>query len=209
MIARLARTLGLLVAAAAVSTGCVTGERPTLANAAATTGDAAADAVLQRLDRAAGATFTAAYRVDTSRDGVTTSASVSQEGPTRRSVTIGEVQYLSTGDGTSTCTTLGGCADGLDPTRVSDLQVTPTLDAASPAARLRADVPRATGPPVASTETIAGQPAVCVTVPLVPTGTTVCALDSGPLARLVAADVRVELTSFTATVEEAAFVKSG
>jgi len=208
MIARRVRAACLLLATAVVSTGCVTGERPTLADAAATTGDPAADAVLERLDRAAAATFSAAYRVDTSRDGVTTSAAVSQEGPTRRSVTIGEVQYLSTADGTSTCTQ-GGCADGLDPTRVSDLQVTPTLDAASPAARLRTDVPRATGPPVASTETIAGQPAVCVSVPLVPTGTTVCALDSGPLARLIAADVRLELTSYAATVDEAAFVQTG
>lgn len=205
MAARPARAASFVLAAATVTlAGCVTGERPTLAEAPAMTGDASADAVLERLGGATEATFTAQYRIDATSGSATAAASIAQQAPARRSVTIGSVRYLTTGDGTLTCVD-GECRDGLDAARVSDLQVTPEFEATSPAARLRTDFGRATGPTVSSAETIAGQAATCVTVPLAPTGITVCALDSGPLARLVAADVRIELTSFSGEVEDESF----
>ena len=201
-----ARAVSCLVAAVTVTlAGCVTGQRPTLSEAPAMTGDAAADGVLHRLDRAAEATFTADYAIVTTRGGVTTAASVAQRGAAARLATIGSVRYVATSDGSSTCVVDGECEDGLDAARVSDLQVTPEFEATSPAARLRTDVGRATGPTVASTATIAGQEAACVTVPLVPIGTTTCALDSGPLARLVAADVMIELISYSGEIDESSF----
>ncbi len=56
------RSIAAAVIVAAVgSTGCLTGERPTLAEEPVTTGDPAVDDVLARLDAAARATFTADY----------------------------------------------------------------------------------------------------------------------------------------------------
>ncbi len=63
-------------------------------------------------------------------------------------------------------------------------------------------------PPVASTETIAGQQATCVAVPVTGSTETYCALDGGPLARLDAADLRIDMTSWSATVDESQFEPS-
>ncbi|MDQ3468547.1 MAG: hypothetical protein M3487_02040 [Actinomycetota bacterium] len=202
------RAAALPVAAAVLVglAGCATGERPTLAEAPAATGDAAADAVLERLDRASAATFSADYRVAPTRGNASATATVVQRGTSPRAVTVGDVRYLTTLDGTATCLLdTGTCDDGIDAALISDLQITPEFDARSPAARLRTDARRGIGPSIASTVTIAGQAATCVTVPLAPTGTTVCALDAGPLARLVAADVTIELTTFSSEVDESSF----
>jgi hypothetical protein len=61
---------------------------------------------------------------------------------------------------------------------------------------LRRDTELRAGPTRASTETIAGQPATCVVVPTTGGESTYCALDSGPLARLDAADLSIDLTRF-------------
>ena len=55
---RLVPSLAVAVLALSV-TGCVTGDRPTLAETPSTTGDPAVDAVLGRLDASRRATFTA------------------------------------------------------------------------------------------------------------------------------------------------------
>ena len=60
---------------------------------------------------------------------------------------------------------------------------------------------------MSSTETIAGQSAACVVVPLGGSESTYCALDSGALARIDAADVVVELTSWSAIPDPEAFTR--
>ena len=59
----------------------MTGERPTLAESPTTTGDPAVDAVLDRLDAAGEATFTAGYDVLTKFGNVSTPATVVAGGP--------------------------------------------------------------------------------------------------------------------------------
>jgi hypothetical protein len=192
------RRLALVVALTVVLGGCFTGERPKLAEGAATTGDPAADAVLSRLDAAGEAVFTADYTVLTKFGSITTPASVVQAGPARRAVTIGRVRFIISGSDTATCDLHADrCSDTIDVQRVSNLQLTTDFYAASPAARLRRDTELRAGPTRASTETIAGQPATCVVIPITGGESTYCALDSGPLARLDGADLSIELTGYS------------
>lgn len=194
--ARLARVASLLAAAGALA-GCFTGERPTLTPTEATTGDAAADAVLERLARAGAAPFSADYSIATPL-GEQADAVVAQAGATRRSVTIGGTRYLVDGATTATCAVdTGACTGSLDPARISNLAVTPEFYDASAASRLRRDVGQRVAATEASTETIAGQPAACVTIPIARTATRYCALDAGPLASMRTTDVTIELTSFS------------
>src|SRR5215211_378433 len=67
---------GLAIVAAVGLSGCFTGPRPTLAEAPQMTGDPAADAVLERLDRAATTAFSADYDVLTRFGGVERAVSV-------------------------------------------------------------------------------------------------------------------------------------
>lgn len=199
------------VLATVILSGCYTGERPRLAEAAELTGDPAADAVLERLDDVGAATFTANYTTLTRLGDITSSAVVVQEGDSRRSITIGDVRFLVEGSSTATCdmAATAPCPDGIRPEAVSDLQLGPEFYARAAAARLRTDVERRVGTTVASTETIAGQRATCVVVPFSDASTTYCALDSGVLARLDGADVTVELTGYGPTVDELQFQRPG
>ncbi len=196
--------LAVTLAVLAPLGGCFTGERPVLSSAPESTGDAAVDAVLERLNRAATATFTAGYQI-TSSAGPEAAATVAQEGTSRRAITVGETRYLVDGERSFTCTEDAGCVNGLDAARVSNLGVTPNFYDASPAQRLRRDAAGRTGPSEASTETIAGQPATCVSSPVAQTAARYCALDAGPLARMLTTDVTIELTSFSTTVDPAQF----
>ena len=152
---------GLAIVAAVGLSGCFTGERPTLAEAPTTTGDAATDAVLQRLDTASAAVFTADYDVLTKFGGVSRPASVVQAGPARRSVTVGvdplprrrrRRRRRATSRPTSARTTL-------DVARISDTQLSADFFARSAATRLRRDANARTGDTIGSTVEIAGQPA--------------------------------------------------
>jgi hypothetical protein len=177
---------------------CFTGPRPKLAEGAATTGDAAADAVLSRLDAVGDKPFTADYTILTKFGSITTPATVVQAGPARRAVTIGRTRFLINGSDTATCDLDSRtCSDSIDPQDVSNLQVTADFYASSAAARLRRDTELRTGPTRASTETIAGQPATCVVIPVTGGDTTYCALNSGPLARLDGADLSIDLTKYS------------
>lgn len=193
------RAAGRAVAAVAVAalTGCQLGERPVLAPAPQPTGDAAADAVLLRFDGATSEAFTADYVITTPL-GATAEARVDQAGRSRRTVDIGAVHYVVDGPTSQTCTpTPDDCRVGLDSQPLSDLAVTPDFYALSPAARLRRDVAVRVGPTEASTETIAGQPATCVLIPVSATTARYCALDAGPLASLRTTDVTIELTAYS------------
>ena len=93
--------------------------------------------------------------------------------------------------------------------RISDTQLSTDFYARSAATRLRRDADARTGDTVASTVEIAGQPATCVAIPLSSSTETYCALDSGPLARIDAADVRIELTAYSPVADESKFARSG
>jgi hypothetical protein len=198
------------LAAILVLSSCMTGERPTLAEGPTATGDPAVDAVLDRLDNAGGATFTVAYDVLTKFGNVSTPATVSQEGAARRSVTIGSVRFLTDGAISATCGLEGGgCTDSIDAARVSDTQLAPEFYASSAAARLRRDAGGRVDQTTGSTTTVGGQAATCVSIPVTGATTTYCALDSGPLARLDAPDVSIELTSYDAAADESLFQRPG
>ena len=200
---------GLAIVAAVGLSGCFTGERPTLAEAPAATGDPATDAVLQRLDTASTAVFSADYDVLTKFGGVSRPASVVQAGPARRSVTVGSIRFLIEDAETATCDLeTDVCTESLDVARISDTQLSADFFARSAATRLRRDANARTGDTIGSTVEIAGQPAACVAIPLSSSTETYCALDSGPLARIDAADVRIELTAYSPEVDESKFARS-
>jgi hypothetical protein len=206
----MSRLVPPIVAGLVLLSGCMTGERPTLAESPTTTGDPAVDAVLDRLDAADEATFTAGYDVLTKFGNVSTPATVSQSGPTKRSVTIGSVRFVTDGATTATCDLDDGtCSDSIDAARVSDTQLTPDFNASSAAARVRRDAGARVDATSASTTTIGGQSATCVTIPVTGAASTYCALDSGPLARLDAADLSIEMTSYSPSLDESLFARSG
>ena len=190
--------------------GCFTGQRPSITTdafpAGSTSGDPSIDAVLAKLDTVNEGPYTADYTVLTKFGNITRPASVSVD-PNRRSVTVGNVRFLTVNDASQTCILdkTDPCSSTLDPARLSDAQITPDFYAIDAAKRLRRIALARIGTPIASTETIAGQPATCVDIS-VPGGVSVfCALDSGPLARLDDGAVAINLTQYTPAVDESLF----
>lgn len=200
------RPVGVVVLGAlVVLAGCFTGERPTLTPPPETTGDAAADAVLERLQNAGTASFTVQYMI-AAPTGARADAVVVQQGESRRAVTIGDHRFVSDGAVSRTCDlTADTCADGIDPAAVSDLAITADFYDVSPATRLRRDVSQRVGSTAGAAETIAGEAATCVTIPIAQTAARYCALDAGPLASLRTTDVTIELTAYRPTVDDTAF----
>ena len=200
------RTLPVLVAVALLLTGCFTGKRPYFNDnpfpAGASTGDAAIDAVLQKLDAATTGPATAAYSVLTKFGNVTSTATVVLDAGSR-SVTNGNVRYVETPTGAVTCTedNSAPCVEGLVATRVSDIGVTIDFYAAEAATRLRRDATSRIAPTTPHVETIADQPALCVDVPLAGGVAVYCALDSGLVARVDDGDVAVNLALFSPTAD--------
>ena len=185
--------------------GCFTGERPTLTPPPATTGDTAADAVLERLQNAGTAAFTAEYTI-AAPTGANADAVVVQHGPSRRAVTIRDHRFVTDGAVSRTCHLVhASCVEGLDLAVVSDLAVTADFYDLSPAARLRRDVARRVGTTQGAAESIAGEAATCVTIPIAETAARYCALDAGPLASLRTTDVTIELTAYRPDVDDTAF----
>ena len=199
------RTLAALALASVVFTACITGERPTLVEPVSeVVDDPAIAAVVERLDRADETAFTATYDIIPSSSGTTTAATVINEGTSRRRVRIGDVDYITDGGVTRTCQNDdAGCVDFLDDARISDLNITNKFWGVAFASRLRLDGSRRVGFGEGSSETIAGQPALCVDVPVVSAAVTYCALEAGPLARYFGADVSIELTSFAVGADPA------
>lgn len=205
--ALLRRATVALVAVTALA-GCFTGQRPVLSQGPEPTGDPAADALLERLPLATTATFSASYTIETTQEPPRSAdATVVQDGPSARSVTIGSTRFVVALSETATCDTeTDECTESIDDARVSDLLVSSSFYGATQANRVRNDVRLRTGSTVASTETIAGQRATCVTIPVATATSTYCALDNGVLARLTAADLRVEMTRYAETADPAELV---
>lgn len=210
--ARAARSLRIEVTAlvvAGVATGCFTGQRPTLVERPVID-DPTAQAVLDRLGTVPTLEFTATYQITPTQTDEATTATIVQSG-TRRRVTIGDVDYLTDGSVTRTCSNDDrGCVDFLDDARVSDLNVTHRFWGDAFATRLELDASRRIGFSEPANETIAGAPAVCVTIKVpssssLPGSVEYCALDAGPLARYLGADVRIELVGFDLSADPASF----
>jgi hypothetical protein len=187
--------------------GCFTGERPTLAHEPST-GSAAIDAVIDRVNDLGDAVYTADYDVVTTFDGATTPVRAAQSGASRRSLTIGDVRYLVDGSSTRTCTvSTGECVDALDASRVSDVQMSPDFFGTSLSARLRRDAETAVGEATVSTEQVHGQAATCAAIPVEGTTNTYCVLDNGVLARLTAGDLVITMTAYEPGADASLFTE--
>jgi hypothetical protein len=190
--------------------GCFTGPRPSYTTdpfpAGSSSGDAAIDNVLAQLDAVNDGPYTVDYTVLTKFGNTTRPANVSVAAG-RRSVTVGNVRFITANGAAQTCILdkTDPCLSSIESARISDTQITPDFYAADSAKRLRRSAAARIGPTIAHTEQIAGQTATCVDVP-VPGGVSVfCALTGGPLARADDGAVKVELTQYTPAVDESLF----
>jgi hypothetical protein len=201
---RRAIPLVAIAALSALTTGCALGERPTLQAAELVT-DPASETVVERLDRPPVGDFDAVYTITpTATGGSPTSATVTSRGGAVRAE-IGSVVFTTDATGLTTTCALDGtaCESIADDARISDLGVTHQFWSSAFRQRLATDAARRVGTSTGSTDTIAGQSAVCVAIKLPSSvdqvGTaSYCALEQGVLARYVGADATIELTSFTA-----------
>jgi hypothetical protein len=203
-------TVALLI----LLSGCFTGPRPSYTTdpfpAGTVTGDAAIDGVLAQLDAANDGPYTVDYTVLTKFGNTSRPASVAvAEG--RRSVTVGDVRFITTNGASQTCVLdkTDPCSSSIEPARISDTQITPDFYAADSAKRLRRGAVARIGATIPHTDQIAGQSATCVDVPVTGGVSTFCALTNGPLARLDDGAVTIELTQFTPAVDESLFATTG
>lgn len=175
------------------------------------TGIAAIDDVLQLFDGVGDAVFTADYTAVLAFDGTTTDVTVTQDGAEsasiRRSVTIGDVRYITASGTTSTCAVAEAqCTPRIDAARVSNTGVTPNFTFGDVAKRLRRDAMSLIGEAVASTSELGGATATCVDVPLGNGTSQYCAFADGALARFVGGDVTIDVVSYDSSVDESLFV---
>ena len=188
--------------------GCMTGPRPTLIDRPRID-DPAIAAVLERLDRADGARFTASYLIVTKYGGATTMARVTQDGD-RRSTTVGTVRFIVDAVGSRTCDTVTGtCEDGINDAATSDVQVTHQFWYRAMANRLRTDAERNITPASPSTYEVAGRTATCVAVPVVGGQKSYCAFDTGVLAGYDGADLTIDVTEYSDEADPSLFAASG
>jgi hypothetical protein len=213
-------TIGVVLAVLTVlvAAACATGPRPTLQRADAApalggavgspSGDAGADSVLKLLEGADGSTFTATYQITRKLGPMTTGATVVQQDGTR-SITVGDVRFLHTDHDVTCSMTQDACEPGTLDARISDYSVGSAFWASGPARALRVALTRRSGPPVASTQDVAGQSAQCVDVPVGAGVEHYCASSLGPVARWDTAAVAVELTGLSPAADPTAFTAPG
>ena len=205
MSATSALRLAAIASLAALTSACALGERPTLAEQAPIS-DEAASVVMQQLQSVADDSFVATYVITPSSADEPTAATVTRTGDGVVTAQIGSVVYTSNPDGrTTTCVADGtNCDDFANDARISDLAVTHLFWGPSFERRLQTDSGRRIGTSGLSEATIAGQAATCVEVKvpssLEAVGTvTYCAIEPGLLARYYGADVLIEMSSFQST----------
>ena len=196
---------------AAVLGACGVGERPTLVDPSALgglartpTGVDAADEVLGLLEGDLPEEVTATYTITPKLGALSRPATVVRSGD-QTSVTIGDVRFLSNGEARTCQLATGTCVDGIDEAEVSDTAVTSGFYNSSPAQVLRVSLARATGEPVASSQTVGEHPVTCVTVPAGEGEELTCATPEGLVAVWDTAFVHVTLDGLTPTADPAAF----
>ena len=156
------RHRGATLALLTVLSGCFTGPRPSYTTEpfprGSSSGDAAIDNVLAQLDADNDGPYTANYTVLTKFGNITRPASVSVAAG-RRSVTVGDVRFITTDGASQTCILdkTDPCSSSIDPARISDTQITPDFYAADAAKRLRRSAVARIGQPIPHTEQI-GRP---------------------------------------------------
>lgn len=187
--------------------GCFTGQRPRFSEVSATVNDPAIAAVVGKLDTPLTSAFTATYEILTKFGDVTTPASVSSNGLSDVSITIGSVRFLLRGPNTQTCElSTGTCTSTIDDARISDKSLTHDFYAASPAARMRQDAVVATVAAIASAATYGDQMATCAQIEFA--GGNVkkyCALDNGLLAFQDTPDLRITLLTLASSADPSLF----
>jgi hypothetical protein len=204
-----------LVAAVPLLTGCMTGQRPSFDEDSPTgvgtmTGDPAIDTVLTRMDTVGDAVFTAEYTGLLAFGGTTTALRVTQSAPTRRSVTIGDVRYLTDPTGTQTCrVSTAICEPDIDTAAVSDTGFTADFVTGDLAKRLRRDATARVGETTNRTEQLAGQDAICVDVPVTGGTKVYCVLANGVAASYVGGDVTLTLDRYEPAPTEVWFSANG
>ena len=187
-------------------TGCFTGKRGHLAAAANPISDPAITAVLSKLEAPTATQYTATYSLLTKFGQITTPATVAQNSPTARSITIGDVRFVTADSGGQTCVlSTGVCAPTLDDARVSNLSLTHDFYQAAPAVRMRQDAATMVHAAVASSKQIAGQAATCVQISFAAGNKTYCVLDNGLLALQDTPDLRIDLLSFNGAADATLF----
>lgn len=196
---------------AAVLGACGVGERPTLVDPSALgglartpTGVDAADEILGLLEGDLPEEVTATYTITPKLGALSRPATVVRSGD-QTSVTIGDVRFLSNGEARTCQLATGTCVDGIDEAEVSDTAVTSGFYNSSPAQVLRVSLARATGEPVASSQTVGEHPVTCVTVPAGQGEELTCATPEGLVAVWDTAFVHVTLDGLTPTADPAAF----
>ena len=193
------RTPAVALASAALTlAGCALGERPTLTDERLP-GDPAVEAVHELLAQADTTAFEASYLITPARAGSAPVSATVRWAAGASLIAIGDVEFVVDDGEQRTCRAgRVDCVPGFDEARISDLSVTSAFWGPSTAQRLLTDAGRMTAVSPAA-DTIAGQSATCATVTMGTASSTYCATATGPLARLVAADVTIELTAFTPT----------
>ncbi|MCB1000624.1 MAG: hypothetical protein KDB40_15120 [Acidimicrobiales bacterium] len=191
-------------------TACALGERPSFEDSptveGTTTGDPAIDAVLAQLDGVDSALFTASYDATQLFGGTQSSVTVTQTGVARRSVTIGQVRYITDGGSNRTCfLDAQTCDDGIQAAAVSNTGVTPDVAFGDMAKRLRRDAVARVAPSTATTLQIAGNSATCVDVAVSGGTKQYCVLPDGVIARFRGADLTLELTGYRPAPDETLF----
>ncbi|MEQ1874328.1 MAG: hypothetical protein ABL953_11425 [Ilumatobacteraceae bacterium] len=199
-------------AAAALLSGCFTGQRPHFNTdpfgPGNRTGDEAIDAVLSKLDTVTTGPATAFYTVLTKFGNTTVGANVVLDGA-QRSVEVDTTQYLTTNGQQYTCTVDAvthintNCVSGFEPARISNVGVTVDFYAAEAATRLRRDAQAQLSAAVAHDEVIANLDASCVSVSLTGGTAVYCVLDNGLIAKLDDGDVLITLGLLVPTVDNA------
>lgn len=202
----------LVSAGASVSllSACFTGPRPTLIPEATlpAVSDVAAQSVISLLEQTSTAPFTITYEVVTKFGDLHTAVILAYEASLGTSITIAEVRYIYSADGTtSTCSTItGSCSPGIDESRVSDRQLVSTIFKKSAVDRIRQDLRVAVGSSTGSQISVAGHDATCTAIPVVDANgatqsKTYCAFSAfGVVATMDTADLAVTALSFDATV---------
>ena len=202
------QNLVLLVASAGVLSACATGPRPTLV-ADIPVNDAGIVAVLDAFDLADSAEFTANYRITVNYGNVAVNASVTQK-QRERSVTIGDIRYLVETGSTRTCMLSNStCTQGLDDTKVSDVQITHQFWSRATAQRLRIDASRNIGPTEQYFAVFATADTNCVSVPVVGGTKVYCVTQDGVLAHYAGPDLLIELTDYSNEVVQTLFAIGG
>ena len=205
--------LALFTVSGLALSSCATGPRPTLAEGTSIdepVGDSATDSVLANFALIDGAAFTASYTITNNFGPVIREAVITHDGEDQRSITVGEIRYLLTAEGSFTCRLLTGeCADGANDATISDLQVTHQFYSRSAAARLRNDAGRRIGPTEGYTAEIAGVEANCVSVPVSGGSKVYCVTGTGLLAAYQGPDVLIELTEYSDQASADLFSRAG